>query len=66
MLLVGLPAVIALNYKPEASNAEELFFEISRKLSGNLAGFLFALAGAGIMIAFFALFAPRTPKAESK
>jgi hypothetical protein len=66
ILLVGLPMIIAFAYKPEATNAQGMFFEMTRKFSGNLAGFLFALVGAGMMIAFFALFAPRTPKAESK
>jgi hypothetical protein len=66
LLLVGMPTIIALAYRPEAKNAEELFFEITGKLSGNLGGFLFALICTGMMIAFFALFAPHTPKAESK
>ena len=66
LLLVGMPMIIALAYQPGAKNAEELFFEITRKLSGNLGGFLFALVCSGMMIAFFALFAPRMPKAETK
>lgn len=66
ILMIGLPMIIALTYKPEAANAIELFFEITRKISGNFGGFLFALVGTGMMVAFFALFAPRTPRAESK
>lgn len=66
ILLVGLPMVIAIAYKPEANDIEGLFFEITRKLSGNLGGFLFALVGAGLMISFFALFAPRSTKTEAK
>jgi hypothetical protein len=66
MLLIGLPMILALTYQPKAKNTEELFFEIVRKLSGNLGAYLFALVGAGIMIAFFALIAPRAPKTETK
>ncbi|MEW6406919.1 MAG: hypothetical protein AB1649_34510 [Chloroflexota bacterium] len=65
-LLIGLPMILALAYQPEAQNAEELFFELARKISGNFGGFLFALLGAGMTVAFFSLFAPRTPKAEAK
>ena len=65
ILMLGIPMIIALTYKPEARSAEELFFEITRKISGNFGGFLSALIGAGMMVAFFALFAPRA-KAESK
>ena len=66
ILLLGLPMIIALNYRPEARNAEELFFEVSGKLSGNLGGFLFALVGVGLIVTFFALVAPKRRSAESK
>ena len=66
ILLIGIPMIIALTYQPEAQTAEELFFEITRRISGNFGGFLFALVGAGMMVAFFALFAPRTPRTDSK
>jgi hypothetical protein len=66
ILLIGLPTILALTYEPVARNAEELFFEMARKISGNFGGFLFALVGAGMTVAFFSLFAPRTPKAEAK
>ena len=59
ILLVGLPMMIALTYRPEARNAEELFFEISRKVGGNFGGFLFALVGAGLLIALQFLFRRR-------
>ncbi|MBI5354127.1 MAG: hypothetical protein HZB50_15905 [Chloroflexi bacterium] len=64
ILLVGLPLLISLMYQPKAVNAEELFFELTRRTSGNLFGFMFALIGVGFIVSFFALFAPR-PK-ESK
>jgi hypothetical protein len=66
ILLVGLPMIIALNYQPTASNNEELFFEVAGKLRGNLGGFLFALIGVGLIVSFFALVAPRSPKLEAK
>ena len=66
VLLIGLPTVLALNYKPKAGNLEELFFEVASRLSGTLAGFLFALVCVGIVVSIFALFAPRPMKAETK
>jgi uncharacterized membrane protein YhaH (DUF805 family) len=64
IILVGLPLLIALTYQPEASGAEELFFEVTRRISGNLMGFLFALVGIGIIVSFFALVAPRRKDAQ--
>jgi tellurite resistance protein TehA-like permease len=58
ILLVGMPLLIALTYHPEAQSAEELFFEITHRISGNLSGFLFAMLGMGFIISFFALVAP--------
>lgn len=66
VLLIGMPVILALNYKPEAGSAEELFFEVAGKLSGNLGGFLFALIATGLIVSFFALVAPRSPKVEAK
>ena len=65
ILLIGMPVILSLNFMPDATDAQGLFFEIVRKLSGNLIGFLFALTCTGGIISFFALFAPRT-KAETK
>lgn len=65
-LLIGLPMVIAFTYHPEAVKAEELFFDLARKLSGNIAGLLFALVCTGFVVSIFALFAPRAVKAEAK
>ena len=62
IILVGLPLLIALTYQPKANNAEELFFEITRRISGNLTGFLFALIGIGVIVSFFAMVAPRNDK----
>lgn len=66
ILLLGMPMIFALNYRPEASNTEELFFEVARKLSGNLGGLLLSLIGVGLMVSFFALFAPRQKQVEVK
>jgi hypothetical protein len=66
ILLIGLPLIFALNYRPEWSNTEELFFNLAGKLSGNLGGLLLALVCVGIIVSFFALAAPKQPKAETK
>lgn len=66
ILLIGLPVTIALNYRPFAGNTEDLFFEVAGKLSGNLGGLLFAMVGVGFIVSFFAMVAPKQPKAETK
>jgi len=66
ILLVGGPMAIALAYHPRASDSPDLFFEAMGRLSGNLLGFLFTLAGVGVMICIFALFAPRPAKVEAQ
>jgi hypothetical protein len=66
ILLLGMPMILALNYRPEAKNMEDLFFEVAGKLSGNLGGLLFATVCIGIAVSFFALVAPKTQKAEAK
>ena len=66
VLLIGLPGILALNYRPEAATTEELFFEIAGRISGTLAGFLFALVCVGIIVSIFALFAPKPAQAEAK
>jgi SNF family Na+-dependent transporter len=66
ILLIGMPVIFAMNYRPAAQNTEELFFDVAGKLSGNLGGLLLALVCIGIIVSFFALVAPRQPKAEAK
>jgi len=66
VLLIGMPLIISLNYRPEASNAEELFFDVAGKLSGNLGGLLLAVVGIGAIVSFFALVAPKGSKVEAK
>jgi uncharacterized membrane protein YhaH (DUF805 family) len=64
IILVGLPLLISLTYQPEASSAEALFFEIARRISGNLMSFLIALIGIGFIVSFFALVAPRNKETQ--
>ena len=66
ILLIGLPMILAVAYRPEAMMLEEFFFSITGKLSVNLSGMLFALVGVGMVVSFFALVAPRPAKAEAK
>jgi hypothetical protein len=60
ILLVGMPLIFSLNFRPQSRTQEELFFEMASKLSGNLGGFLVALISIGIIVSFFAL-ASRRP-----
>lgn len=66
ILLIGMPILFALNYRPQASNSEQLFFEVANKLSGNLGGLLVALIGIGFIVSFFALVSRRPMEAQSK
>lgn len=66
LLLIGLPLIIAMGYRPEATTSQDLFFEIIGRLAGNLAGFLVAVVGIGIVVSFFALVAPKPNKVETK
>ena len=66
VLLIGTPLIFALNYQPKSGNLVTLFFEVVRKLSGNLGGLLFALVIIGFVVSFFALVAPKPAKLESK
>jgi hypothetical protein len=65
-LMIGIPVMMALSYRPETLTAEDLFFEISNRLSVNLATYLSTLVGVGVIVSFFALVAPKPNKAESK
>ena len=65
VFLIGVPLIIALGFRPEAGTFEATTLDIIGRLSGNLAGYLFALVGIGIIVLFFALVAPR-PTDEAK
>lgn len=66
ILLIGMPVLLAMAYKPEAETAEALFFEVAGKLSGNFGGLLFALVGVGVFVSFFALVSPKPTKPETR
>jgi len=66
ILLIGLPIIFSLTYRPNAVGAEKIFFEIIGRVSGNLGGYLAALIVVGVVISFFALVAPRPPHADKK
>lgn len=65
ILLIGMPVIFALHYTPTAGDPEELFLEVAAKLSGNLAGLLFALIGVGVIVSFFALVSRRPMETKS-
>jgi len=64
IVLVGLPVIFSLTYRPNAKGIEKLFFEIIGRLSGNLGGYLTALIVVGIVVSFFALVAPKSAQIE--
>ena len=66
VLLIGMPMIFALYYKPGAQSPNDLFFEVAGKLGGNLGGLLFAMLGIGVFVSFFALVAPKQTKVEAK
>ncbi|MGE5464096.1 MAG: hypothetical protein ACM3PS_12115 [Syntrophothermus sp.] len=66
ILLIGMPVIFALNYRPEAGNSEELFFEVAGKLSGNLGSFLFTLFSIGIAVSLFVLVGSISKKVDIK
>jgi len=64
IILIGLPLLFSLMYHPQTQKAEELFFELTRRISGNLISFMLALAGIGCIVSFFALVAPRAKESK--
>ena len=62
VLLIGFPSVAALGYRPLAGSPSDTFFDLAHQLGQNVMAFLAALVSLGIVVAFFALVAPRTPK----
>ena len=64
IILIGLPLLFGLMYHPEANKAEDLFFELTRRVSGNLISFMFVLVGIGCIVSFFALVAPRAKESK--
>ncbi len=64
VLLIGVPAATAMGYHPMAGSFADAFFSVARQLGQNVMGFLAALVALGIVVAFFALVAPRTSKVQ--
>ena len=62
VLLIGVPAASALGYRPVLGTFPDSFFDLAQQLGRNVMGFLVALVALGIVVAFFALVAPRTAK----
>jgi hypothetical protein len=66
ILLIGMPLILSLIYRPQSANVQDLFFDVLGRLGGNIGGLLLALVGIGFIVAFFALVAPKPSKVESK
>lgn len=66
ILLIGLPFIFALGFRPESRTTEDQFFEVAARLGGNFSGFLSALVVIGIVVSCFALVAPKPTKIETK
>jgi len=64
ILLIGLPVIISLGYRPKADGEEGLFFESIGRFSGNLGAYLTTLIVVGMVISFFALVAPKSAQIE--
>jgi hypothetical protein len=64
IILTGLPLLFSLMYHPMHQKADDLFFEITHRISGNLFSFMFAVIGVGFIVSFFALVAPRAREAK--
>jgi len=64
IILIGLPLLFGLMYHPQAQKPDELFFELTNQISGNLFSLIFALVGVGFIVSFFALVAPRVKESK--
>jgi hypothetical protein len=65
ILLVGLPVIRSLGFRPVTNTFEASIFELAKRQSDNMISFILALVAAGLVVGFFALVAPR-PKVEAK
>jgi hypothetical protein len=64
VVLIGVPAAAALGYNPYNDGIPSTFLNITRQLGQNLMSFLVALMGLGLVVAFFALVAPRAAREQ--
>jgi predicted membrane protein len=60
IVLMAVPILFGLGFHPEATGAQNIFFEIVNQIKLNLLGFVLGLLGAGFVVMLFALVAPRT------
>jgi hypothetical protein len=62
IMLVVLPAIFGMGFRPEMLDFENSFFDIAAQLRVNLLGFIMSLIAIGAAVSFFALVAPRQQK----
>src|SRR5512143_2301984 len=62
VLLVGMPAVTALSYRPDIGDMSPWYFALAQELSRNIMSLLVVVVGPGLVITFFAAIAPRARK----
>ena len=62
VLLVGMPVVTALSYRPDIGDMGPWYFALAQELSRNIMSLLVVVAGLGLVITFFAAIAPRARK----
>lgn len=63
IMLILVPVLFGLGYRPDAIPSTQWFFDLTRQLRTNLFGFVLSLLATGIAVGFFALVAPK-PQAE--
>jgi len=64
IMLVVLPTIFGMGFRPEANTAVDSFFEIAGQLRVNLLGFIMSLIAIGFAVSFFALVTPRPQPTE--
>jgi hypothetical protein len=64
VLLIGMPAVTALGYRP-GMESPEWYLDLASELSRNIMTLLVTVVGVGLVIAFFAAIAPRGRKEKT-
>ena len=59
IMLVVMPLIFGLGFKPESMVFDEAFFALTAQLRWNLLGFIISLVSIGFAVSFFALVKPR-------
>ena len=59
LLLIALPVIFGMGYRPAAGSGLAIFFEVAGQLRWNLLGYIAALVTIGVVVSFFAVVAPR-------